>query len=436
MVVNPIINEVDRQIEQAITALLTAGREQGFFSHTFSFCEHWRRDKPTYSLTACYFASNINQSVELHFCVALASDIEACLSSLDSFQDLECFCERMGLPLFSDKKPIPLVPISIKKPWGQEIWFTGIEERGVAQAGFDGKLSLLPWVLAAAPSRLVGLDYQSLILLKILDPLPEAVKGDLYFELHERKREIYVVTAIDEKAWPDGVGGIRFGFDPAVVAQYYDEAEFKNNYLQAVKSYEAVRRKIDRLSECEINDVPADLRERESKLRLGIESYSYLKPLVVGDVVQVPCFTPHSLLHGVRTIEFQTPVYERLILSFAQKVLTQAYWDTEQAVSKMSVAQPPSPAFDIIYQSEGTLVERIVDFEDFEVRRIKLEAGAVFKLELESQYGLLMMVSGHVTLSGVTIKPEQAVILASSWVGCLVSNLCDDEMCFLLAYPK
>lgn len=436
MAVNPINSEVDKQIEQAVAALSKAGCEQGLFSHTFSFCEYWLDERPSYSLTACYFVANINASMELHFCVAPTADISDAVSSLTSLDDLQVFCERMGLPLFSDRKPIPLVPLSIKKPWGQEVWYTGIEARGVAQAGVKQQLSLLPWVLAAAPNRLTCFRHRELILLKILDPLAEAVKGDLYFELHQKKREVYVVTAIDEKAWPDGVGGIRFGFDPDVVGQYPDEQSFRQSYLSAVKQYEIVRREIDALSERGINSLPAGLLARESVLRSNIEAYTQLKPLSVGDVVQVPCFTPHSLLHGVRTVEFQTPVYERLILSFAQQVLTQSHWDTEQAIGKMTVSQPPVPIFEILDNTGGVLVERIVDFEDFEVRRIKLPPGADFQLALEADYGLLMPVSGRLDLAGVMIEAEQAVLLPNTWIGCQVSNFGGFELCFLLAYPK
>src|SRR5690625_7657891 len=42
-------------------------------------------------------------------------------------------------------------------------------------------------------------------------PLPVEVVGDLYFELHEEKREVYVVTSIDPQAWPEGIGAIRYG---------------------------------------------------------------------------------------------------------------------------------------------------------------------------------------------------------------------------------
>ena len=31
-------------------------------------------------------------------------------------------------------KPLALEPVTVKKPWGEEIWFSGIEERGVSSS--------------------------------------------------------------------------------------------------------------------------------------------------------------------------------------------------------------------------------------------------------------------------------------------------------------
>ena len=76
--------------------------------------------------------------------------------------------------------------------------------------------------------------------------VPEEVFGDLYFELHEEKQEVYVVTHVDEQAWPAGVGGIRFGFDEAVRQNYTSDFEFKKAFADAVSAYEQVRHEIDR----------------------------------------------------------------------------------------------------------------------------------------------------------------------------------------------
>ena len=104
----------------------------------------------------------------------------------------------------------------------------------------------LPWLLATAPGRLCGGAIEP-ILLKILDPLPEPVFGDLYFELHQQKQEVYVVTAVDQRAWPDGIGAIRFGFDSELRENYRDDQHFLADYFAAVRSYREVRVEIDKL---------------------------------------------------------------------------------------------------------------------------------------------------------------------------------------------
>src|SRR5690606_10110912 len=91
-----------------------------------------------------------------------------------------------------------------------------------------------------------GVDAHEPALLKILDPLPEEVFGDLYFELHQEKREVYVVTHVDAGAWPDGCGAIRFGFNQAERQKAPSDEDFRQQFLRAVADYEQVRRIIDR----------------------------------------------------------------------------------------------------------------------------------------------------------------------------------------------
>ena len=91
-------------------------------------------------------------------------------------------------------------------------------------------------MLASAPRHLRG--DAPVALLKVLDPAPEPVLGDLYFELHETKQEVYVVTHVDRRAWPDGRGAIRFGMNAARRAVYADDAKFRAAFLKAVREYE------------------------------------------------------------------------------------------------------------------------------------------------------------------------------------------------------
>jgi len=177
------------------------------------------------------------------------------------------------------------------------------------------------------------------------------------------------------------------------------------------------------------------IAEQERQHRSEMDSFTNMKPLKVGDVVKVPLLTPHSLQHGVRTIEFQTPVYERKILSFGQKVLTQAHWDTPEAVAKMRLGQPESEALEVLQQGQGVLVERIVDFDDFEVRRVCLDSGQALDDLIVEQYALLMVVEGFLQLSGVLYSAEKALLLPGGWDGSLAAAKPPARLVFLLALP-
>ncbi len=356
---------------------------------------------------------------------------------------------------FSLSSPIRLERVYIPKPWGQEIWYTGVERRGVCGLAPDSGASVpLPWLLEPLAPWLAG-GHRELVLLKILDPLPAPVWGDLYFELHEEKREVYVVTHVDATAWPDGTGAIRFGFDAGRRASYPSDADFKKAYRAAVAAYERVRRKIDaqldsRRREVGITlDTPvppqqliawqetldAELLREEQLLRGEMEAFTCFKPLRVGDVVKVPCYTPHALQHGVRTVEFQTPVYERKILSFAQKVLTQQHWDTDDGVALMALDPPAEEPFSVCYRDAHVLVERIVDFADFEVQRWVLQAGASHRLDLDGSYALVMAVAGEVAVGECRLLPEQACLVPGTMSATVLSQRGDVGATVLVARP-
>ncbi|MFT5033699.1 MAG: hypothetical protein ACI9OO_001634 [Bacteroidia bacterium] len=381
----------------------------------------------------------------LHFIVGEARE----LTPLDLGGSLSVLAERSGSEVFGTDRAVALQPVHIPKPWGEEIWYTGIEDRGVARAGHSRNAIPLPWVLAALPSALCNHHQQDLMLLKILAPRSEEVFGDLYFELHEEKREVYVVTSVDSNAWPDGVGAIRFGFDSVSRAYYQDDQAFREAFRSAVADYEAVRREIDSLldertgqgleREGLLAGLPEALLAREIDLRLKMYSFTALLPLAVGDVLKVPTHTPHALQHGVRTIEFQTPVYERLIVAFAQKVLTQSHWDTDAAVAKMQLDTPAQPSSECLLDEAGVKVERIVDFDDFEVQRYRVQAGSEVVLASPEQYAVLIVIQGVLTLGACGLGPEQALLLPNTHpdICCCYQPAAGEsaELIFLVGYP-
>lgn len=423
-------------LERALAAVPPSGDR--LLIVDFNLEQYWLDAPATLALVAVYRVSR-----DAAGAVAIAAAVlepapfdRHFLPALQSGASLEAAAGRFDVPLFDLNGAAPLQPVHIPKPWGQEIWYTGIERRGVARVGTATASVPLPWLLAIAPRRIVG-GAREPILLKILDPLPEAVFGDLYFEMHQQKQEVYVVTAIDARAWPDGRGAIRFGFDAELRARYGDDRRFLDDYLAAVRAYRAARQAIDRqLDERRarggialdaplpaatlqqwLAELPAAVRQRELELRQAMERFTGMQPLRLGDVVKVPCLVPHSLQHGVRTVEFQTPVYERLILSFAQKVLTQADWDTEAAAALLRMDPPPPEPFAVTGRGAGWVEERIVEFGDFEVRRATLEPGAALPLACGGTYALLVAVGAGLELASMPLPGDAAVLLPASWRG-------------------
>lgn len=396
------------------------------------------------------------------FFITPLDHFEQVIHSINDFEgndfkggNIALLAERFSTSVLRFNLPFALQTLSIPKPWGQEIWYTGVEERGVCRVKNTGQQHdvPLPWLLSLFP-KAFSAGQDQLVLLKILDPRPEPVYGDLYFELHEKKQEVYVVTHVDQTAWPSGEGGIRFGFCPKKRAEYQTDADFLADYEQAVQAYRQVRVEIDALYDAQrqaqgygLNEalsyeviapweaqLPEVLRAQESQLRAKMDAFTHLKPLKVGDVVKVPCFLPHSLQHGVRTIEFQTPVYERKILSFAQKVLTQDHWDTADALKLACVKPAQDSDLAVLSETDSLKQESVVEFDDFTVKRLTLSANSQIEL-LNPSYTLVIGIEQTIQCDGSNVQPEQAVMIASCQDEFLVDNRSDSKAVFLIASP-
>lgn len=416
------------------------------------FEQHYLPNKPIVLLMA---VCELSDSGEIQR-ACITDQIEAVQTVFVQEKSLENIAATLGVALLDFSRPLSLQPVYIPKPWGQEIWFTGIEARGVSQIISDTGITPLSWVLALAHEQVLGKHVASLNLLKILDPLPDEVFGDLYFELHEKKQEIYIVTHVDKTAWPSGIGAIRYGFSTDKRKTYASDANFLSAYKQAVLDYAAVRREIDQqldvlrkrdgiaanepVSAAQmqqwLSSIAVALQDKELQLRKAMESFTALRSLRVGDVLAVPLRTPHALQHGVRTVEFQTPVYERKIVSFAQKVLTQAHWDTEEALQLAELDTPADSVFPVLQNSDGILLEQIVSFDDFVVQRLQLAPNANFSCSTQNCYCLMMTVVGRVTVAGVVLEVEQASLVPASAQEVLLQNPFHEAATVLLAYPK
>ena len=292
-------------------------------------------------------------------------------------------------------QPVVLQPVHIPKPWGQEIWYTGMESRGVSQVLIGEQRLGLDRYLQSNPAALC--DNQEVLLLKILDPVSTPVLGDLYFEVHETKQEVYVVTRVDPDAWASQSGAIRFGMNQQRRKLYADDGEFREAFLKAVQAYEVVRRRLD------ANTPEPDDANLEQRLRKTMNDFTALQSLNVGDVVKVPTWTPHALQHGVRVVEFQTATYERYIISFAQQVVTQDHWDSPHAIARMRLEPPAPPVFEQVQQG----IERIVKFDDFNVWRCR-QVSKPLQLPQHIPYAVCMCIEGQVQVGDLTLGSEEA----------------------------
>jgi hypothetical protein len=394
----------------------------------FQFECYWLDPVEVLALTAIYYVNGARLKI------AVTDQILAGEGLPPRAQYLR-WVDEFGLVSVDPSAPVGLHPEYIAKPWGREIWYTGVERRGVCTFTSGDARTPIPWLQAVIPGFAAGAAGEALVLLKILDPLPHPVLGDLYFELHESKREVYVVTHIDERAWPDGVGYIRCGFDPKRIGQYPGQDAFRAAYLESVLAYESLRRELDGLLERGGAPDPAQ-HAREKLLREQMDGFTLLHPVRVGDVFQVPRLLPHALQHGVRVIEFQTPSYERKIVSYAQKVLTQDRWDSREAVAQMRLAAPVAAAPRPVFSSTGLAVEQIVEFPDFEVQRVTLQAGRQWQVEAGASYALLMVVAGTLELAASRYGPEQAVLLPRLWRGLVHASGHSVPLVLLLARPR
>ena len=98
--------------------------------------------------------------------------------------------------------------------------------------------------------------------------------------------------------------------------------------VRDAKMTEKLRKKIDKGMNID--------SELERKAKKNMNAFTTIKKIQLGDVIRGPTWVPHSLQHEVRVVEFQTPTYERFIISFEQKVLTQKNWDSEYAIKRLS----------------------------------------------------------------------------------------------------
>ena len=223
--------------------------------------------------------------------------------------------------------PSALQPVTVAKPWGREVWYSGVESRGESGVCTSGGVEPLSLYLAEHGRT------KPVILLKAL----QATAGNLYLEVHESKSEVYVVDRID------GAGRMLLGPLPDVLSKF-GETEFRAAVRRAAVKAEAGEAAID-----------------------AVQSFMNPVDLRPGDAVTILPRVPHSLQKGVHVIEFQTPVFERRILAASQPVVTQQGWDIDAAVAAMDLSVQPA-----VRSRQEDEVSVIASPPDFTVTRHRL----------------------------------------------------------------
>lgn len=415
-------------MDEQCAALLDAGAEERCFALAFPFEQYFLPGAPAVPLLALIALQLQRGQIRTRLCLlALTPDLQQQVEVLPARSgELEALAQRWGAPWLTLGEPMPLAPLSLHRPWGREIRYTDVEAIGQAAVKVSGGLVPLHWLLALAPRRLAAGRQRNLIPLRHLRPWSHEPLGDLYFEVHERRSEVYLVTGVDEAVWPGGQAAMRFGLNPQKRARYGDDERFKADYLKAVKAYEKVRRAIDERVErwcraqglsvseplrpsqydAALAQIEPPLLAREQERRQVMDSFCALRTVSLGDVIRVPPGTPHSLLRGVEMIELQTSHRERQILSSNHKVMVQEPWDTEQALTQLSMdtpAQHPPRSWQV---TPGVQLERLAQLPGFSVLRLRLEAGESVPLKriqafvahngAPHDYALLASLSGQV----------------------------------------
>lgn len=374
---------------------------------------------------------------------------------------------RTESAVISNRQPLRLGVTYIPKPWGREGWFTGIERRGLSRVVSSTGQTDLPYALGMFPWPLMRtMERQAPILLKTLEPHPDEGIGDLYLEVHQEKWETYIVLAVDKQPWPSAVGAMIAGLDADLVETY--QAEHQESWRGAaaqelqrrIAAYEQIRRSIDAIADERLRErgldptvavplevqrdvaarVPAPLRAQERRAREDVEAMLGRVPMRVGDVAALPPGVLHSLRHGVKVVEFQTPTYERTIAMSTQKVLTQAHWDTARAMERMVMAPFEPPPLAVVAEEPGLRVESVVSYPEFAVERARLEGGHRRAMSTGDRYRLIFVVEGQgkIRFTGdeLALAPEDALLLPATLGEFEVSCVHGAPLVYLDALPN
>jgi len=323
-----------------------------------------------------------------------------------------------------------LLPVSIAKPWGRELWYTAVEERGISRADCAGVPVDLPRLFSRQGQWGIG-DARQLLLLKALVANAGAERGQLYLELHQHKWEAYLVTHLDPRAWPEGVATMRLGTNSQLLTAYGCERRFRRDLAAALHDCESLRAKAH-----SGEGTAAAVSDEEQAARAHLAQFWGYRQIRVGDSVLIPPRIPHGLPHGVRVLEVQTPHYERLVLCFNQRMQTQTAWDIEEGLALMDLADPPPPGATPLPSPSGCRIEELLETPFFVLRRLTLEPGRRLELPLTRLYGLLCVVAGQGSAGSAQLRCGENWLLPAYRGELLLENQGWEPWVLLLTEPN
>ena len=294
--------------------------------------------------------------------------------------------------------PVPLKPVKVEKPWGHELWYTGMETRGeshIVTPQGDLPLSLYLTLSPKIPRN------TPIILIKQLNPRSEPLIGDLYLEAHHTKHEVYFVTRVDRAAWPLGKAKIRLGVNQKIRSEYNSDRDFRQAYLESIQEYQLA---------LSLEENTKESVQDKNRLRQKMNTFTNMVSISEGAIIDVPPLIPHSLQHGVQVLELQTPSYERMIISASQPLATQEAWDSEKAIDEINLSSAT------IYKqtrSEKGFIP-VASPKGFGAWKIPIEPGDTHLFEADLAYGICVTMDGSSIIEGLPQKKNEACFVPSS----------------------
>ena len=301
-------------------------------------------------------------------------------------------------------RPLSLPPLEIVKPWGREVWFSAIETRGVNVARQGRESVPLPWLLAAAPGEFGNVTAP--VLAKRLEPQADRTLGELYFEVHSEKDELYLVTAIDAGLWPDGIGQVRLGLRSE--AHEAQAADPWHRTRRALLDYRAACAALHGAPTVPDNadDNTGWFRQHRSA-REAVDALTVSHPVQVGSIIRVPAGIPHALQAGVTVLEFQTPSYQRHILYSTQAVITEPDWSPADA---LPWCRPPEPTDHLITKFPEFGSSLLAEFDGFRVFAVHLGPNETTRLPAGA-HGIIAVTRGTVSLGRDLLQMDSVHLL-------------------------